>query len=478
MATGDKDFKSLLEFRLIWSIDTSASPAPVAISSDLLLNEVVELTNTSTMIAYNSNNIEIFTWTCTGWVWTITKRWLWLWDTEVEISTLRKPWDPWTKVRVVLWAFDILHKSFCKPTRIDIPQVTDDTARWVLYTDTTWAHIVVNLTHNAVEWYNPWTWTWNIFGASTSVNNASETVKGIAEQWTQTETDTWSETGGTLAKLFSTPQEIGRSVQKQSWTYDEDTWAADAYVITLAPVPLAYTEWMEIVVKIWAGNTNTGACTIDVNSLWAKNIKRRDGSDPSAWDLTAAKFYRLRYDGTNFTIQESLIATTTQAGTVELLTDAEFKTGSDETKYANAKQIKDNCEIKQEIVTFTFAGNASGAVNISHNLWVVPKLIIFSASTQITSGSNSFAVSNWAYDGTNNKCTYMKPDIGGDWTSNNDATKCIRINYIDWALTDLLTTWAVTGATTTNFTITYANTNWDAGDTIYANAILIWQYQS
>lgn len=50
----------------------------------------------------------------------------------------------------------------------------------------------------------------------------------------------------------------------------------DSYAVTLAPVPAAYTNGMEVSVK--ADVANVGACTLNVNGLGAKNIYKSDGA--------------------------------------------------------------------------------------------------------------------------------------------------------------------------------------------------------
>lgn len=81
------------------------------------------------------------------------------------------------------------------------------------------------------------------------------------------------------------------------WT---DVWWDDAYVVTLTPAPTSYIDGMEILFK--ATTANTGACSIDVNALWVKNIKTPLWNDPQNWDIPSNKWKRLRYDGTNFII--------------------------------------------------------------------------------------------------------------------------------------------------------------------------------
>jgi len=48
------------------------------------------------------------------------------------------------------------------------------------------------------------------------------------------------------------------------------------------------------------------------------------------------------YDGASFVLDTEDFATATVKGTVEMATDAEANTGTDETRYVNSKQAKQN----------------------------------------------------------------------------------------------------------------------------------------
>lgn len=87
-------------------------------------------------------------------------------------------------------------------------------------------------------------------------------------------------------------------VQNGSLGFAVDSGAANAYVVTLAPVPTSYTTGM----TVWftTSNANTGASTINVNSLGAKNIKRDASTNLSAGDIDSSKPVGLVYDGTQF----------------------------------------------------------------------------------------------------------------------------------------------------------------------------------
>ncbi len=83
--------------------------------------------------------------------------------------------------------------------------------------------------------------------------------------------------------------------------YAVATGSANAYAVSLNPVPTAYTEGMAVVVKI--NTDNTGASSINVNGLGAKAIKKGNGNDVAAGNLKTGSIYTFRYNGTNFILQ-------------------------------------------------------------------------------------------------------------------------------------------------------------------------------
>lgn len=90
-------------------------------------------------------------------------------------------------------------------------------------------------------------------------------------------------------------------------TYAIDAGIADAYVITLSPALTAYTTGT--IVRFKTTNINTGASTINVNSLGVVNIKSNNGNDPEAGEIPINKIVTLEHDGTNFVIVNPLVLT-------------------------------------------------------------------------------------------------------------------------------------------------------------------------
>jgi hypothetical protein len=105
-------------------------------------------------------------------------------------------------------------------------------------------------------------------------------------------------------------EDVTGSLNRTS-NYAADAEASDTYVITLSPAPSAWAAGLAFFFK--PNTVNTGACTINPNSLGAKAIKTQAGADPVNGELAAGGIYGLVYDGTNCILQGG----TTPAGVKE-----------------------------------------------------------------------------------------------------------------------------------------------------------------
>ena len=80
------------------------------------------------------------------------------------------------------------------------------------------------------------------------------------------------------------------------------TGTADAITLTLTPAISAYTAGQEFIYKS-GSSANTGAMTVNVNSVGAKAIQK-NGVAMAAGDHPANAQFRIRYDGTAFQCQQ------------------------------------------------------------------------------------------------------------------------------------------------------------------------------
>ena len=108
--------------------------------------------------------------------------------------------------------------------------------------------------------------------------------------------------------------------QNGSAVYAADSGAANAYVVTLSPVPAAYATGM--IVRFKATNANTGTSTINVNALGLKTIKKDSGVDLLRGDILASQIVEIIYDGTNFQLVSPPSGAVTQNGTAIFAADA------------------------------------------------------------------------------------------------------------------------------------------------------------
>lgn len=114
--------------------------------------------------------------------------------------------------------------------------------------------------------------------------------------------------------------------QDGSVIYAADSGANDTYAVTLSPVPSAYTTGM--VVNFKANTANTGAATLNVNSLGAKTIKKNKDQDLSDNDIKSGQIVTVVYDGTNFQMQSQLANSGVTTGGTETITGAKDFTGN------------------------------------------------------------------------------------------------------------------------------------------------------
>lgn len=90
-------------------------------------------------------------------------------------------------------------------------------------------------------------------------------------------------------------------IQTGTTIYAADAGSSDTYAITLSPIPKEYTTGMMVTFK--ANTANTGAATLNCNSLGAKTIKKNNDQDLATGDIEASQFVTVVYDGTYFQMQ-------------------------------------------------------------------------------------------------------------------------------------------------------------------------------
>ena len=196
-----------------------------------------------------------------------------------SVASTANPHSVWSKVIISdnyqFWA-DIISSLNSK--------VDWDTQPFPSYT-TSWRDALTAsnwmVIYNSTTWeLNQYiSWSWSAISAWSTQSNASLTVAGKVELATDSEITAWTATWWTWASLVITPEQQKKSISlKWAWT---TFWDTDEIVVNIS----------------W----------VDYRITWAN-------------------------------LRESIVASTTTKGTVEMATDAEVVTGTDETRYINPKQ--------------------------------------------------------------------------------------------------------------------------------------------
>ena len=106
---------------------------------------------------------------------------------------------------------------------------------------------------------------------------------------------------------------IGSARYSSGGQFFTDSGTANAYVLSpvspfKSPVSSGAGEgyFNGMIISFRAGNANSGASTVNVNSAGVKNLKKADGTDVATGDILTTRDVAFRYDGTNFVKVENV----------------------------------------------------------------------------------------------------------------------------------------------------------------------------
>jgi hypothetical protein len=194
--------------------------------------------------------------------------------------------------------------------------------------------------------------------------------------------------------------------QNGSSIYAADAGSNDTYAITLSPAPSSYVVGM--VVHFLANTTNTGAATLNVNSLGAVTIKKAKDVDLADGDIKAGQQVSVIYDGSNWqllsmpsTVGGNVFPKGYISGPPPLFTSSStvtVKAGLKARDSGNAADIEVGSDIAVALSTSGAAGLDAGseASNTWYYLYLIRKSsdgtvsAILSATNESVSGSITY----------------------------------------------------------------------------------------
>jgi hypothetical protein len=150
-------------------------------------------------------------------------------------------------------------------------------------------------------------------------------------------------------------------IQTQAFTTGTVGGTADAITLTLSPAPASYTN---LAVEFKASGTNTGAVTIDVNTLGAKDIyvlKAGVLSALAAGDIVSGAIYRIVYDGTQFQIISG-------GGGSSRASTSEVANESNVDKYISPDRLRDSPLVPKCVAYVNQAGTGSATLVYGQNV--------------------------------------------------------------------------------------------------------------
>lgn len=137
---------------------------------------------------------------------------------------------------------------------------------------------------------------------------ASTSAAGIVVEATQAQVDARTPTTTISSTAYKNFAPLDKIRATKYHDYVADAGSNDTYAITITPAPTAYATGQEFTFK--ANTINTGACTLNVNSLGAKTIKKQYDVDLDTGDIKAGQIVKVVYNGTNMEMV-SPVGTTT-----------------------------------------------------------------------------------------------------------------------------------------------------------------------
>lgn len=236
-----------------------------------------------------------------------------------------------------------------------------------------------------------------------------------------------------MPKTYASGDEVDYSdinaIVQSAGVYATDAGGDDTYSITVTPAPGTYADGDEYTFKPSTGNT--GACTLDVNSLGAKSIKKFDSAgaakvDLLTGDIVAGQPCRVKYDGTDFLLISSQ---------------------APRALYACGQTTRS-------------AGSGTGTQNIAHGLGVVPRLIKITAFAISTTNAALTKSVGTATSTSTCTCTYAY--------QNNNPIGIVQSNVILQTVTSAGSAgWSATISTLDSTTITLNFTAATTPGTLY-----------
>lgn len=185
-------------------------------------------------------------------------------------------------------------------------------------------------------------------------------------------------------------QLINHNQQRVPYTTSSST--PNTYAATILPAPFAYAAGQYFTVKFSTGNS--GASTINFNSLGAKSIVRPDGSALQSGDIVNGMVAELIYDGTNFQLANYNQSKINYA-----------VSSSSPNTYTAALTYAPTAYFSGQVVHVKFTNANTGAATININSLGARSLVRLDGTALKAADILAGMIGTLVYDGTNFQLT-------------------------------------------------------------------------
>ena len=218
----------------------------------------------------------------------------------------------------------------------------------------------------------------NVTGDQFTVVRAQEGSTALA--WSAGDLVELTTTAGTLAAMAQQAQ-----LQSNSTNYSTDSGAANALVGALSPVPVSLASLTGAPISIKVAASNTGAATLNLNSLGVTGIVNGDGSALSGGQLLAGQIIEVAYNGTYF----QLLGPKTPSATVPLFSTVSIKSTNYTLTTGDSGALIDAGAVAITLIAAPFVGYATSIISNATGTTILPN----GNTVNLASGATSSTIS-------------------------------------------------------------------------------------
>ena len=218
----------------------------------------------------------------------------------------------------------------------------------------------------------------NVTGDQFTVVRAQEGSTALA--WSAGDLVELTTTAGTLAAMAQQAQ-----LQSNSTNYSTDSGAANALVGALSPVPVSLASLTGAPISIKVAASNTGAATLNLNSLGVTGIVNGDGSALSGGQLLAGQIIEVAYNGAYF----QLLGPKTPSATVPLFSTVSIKSTNYTLTTGDSGALIDAGAVAITLIAAPFVGYATSIISNATGTTILPN----GNTVNLASGATSSTIS-------------------------------------------------------------------------------------